>query len=452
VGLPYFFDVRSEWTGDRAIAGLRRYVFLLLCVLFALVGTTASFAGSDAKSDDLPPPPGALERELELGPSPAEAGSPGAHLEPIEIPFIFEGGHIIVDASIAGGMPKPFVFDTGARHMISSDVAASLKSAVLGTTQVGGIGPNVSQMQMLNVDRITIGAATLEHQKVGVADIPNTPVDRGSRPRLAGLIGAELLSYYAVTIDYSRRTLTLHPRGFRPSSAKFSLPLTLAVSTDGLSHPSISAQVDGVAGNFIVDTGAGGQILVSERFQQEHQPFVGIGKVLHFLTAGGIGGPARISMGFGKELGIGSFVTRQPIVQGIDAGNFSHGRTGLPNFDGVIGNAFLSNFVVTLDLASMRAYFEPAPDRKHATTIYGTGLSLYKPTHDAFEVLDVLKGTAAERAGIRDGDRIIQIAGQSARDLAPSDTHVFAPASRSALTVVTGDHRRVDLTYSRLLP
>jgi hypothetical protein len=155
-------------------------------------------------------------------------------------------------------------------------------------------------METINVDRISIGCATLDHQKVGVTEMQNTLVDRGSRPRLAGLIGSELLSYYAVTIDYTRRTLTLRPRGYRPSSAKFSLPLTLAVLTDGLSHPSISAQPDGVAGNFSVDTGSGGQILVSEKFQQGHQPFARIGTVLHFMTAGGIGGATEIGMGFGK--------------------------------------------------------------------------------------------------------------------------------------------------------
>jgi Aspartyl protease len=424
-----------------------------LCVAsFTLIGTRASFAGAETKPEDLPPPPGALESELGLESSPAESRSAGTHFEPIEIPFIFEGGHIIIEVSIDGGTPKPFLFDTGARHLITSDVAATLKLPVLSTTQVGGIGPKVSQMQMINVDRITIGGATLEHQKVGVTDMPNTLVDRGSRPRLAGLIGSELLSSYAVTIDYTQRTMTLHPRGFRPSSAKFSLPLTLAVSTDGLSHPSISANLDGVTGNFIVDTGSGGQILVSERFQQEHQPFASIGTVLDFLTAGGIGGPTRISMAFGKELGIGSFVVSPPLVEGIDAGSSPRGHFRTPDFNGVIGNGFLSNFIVTLDLAAMRAYFEPVPNRKHATTIYGIGISLYKPTHDAFEVLDVLKNTSAERAGIRAGDHIIQIAGQPARDLAPSDTHVFAPESLPALTVVTSDHRKLDLTYSRLLP
>jgi PDZ domain len=152
-------------------------------------------------------------------------------------------------------------------------------------------------------------------------------------------------------------------------------------------------------------------------------------------------------------LAVGPFVLSPPIVQGIDAGGLA-ARSFLDgvSYDGVIGNGLLSNFVLTLDLAAMRACFEPVPGRKHATTIYGTGLSLYKPTHDTFEVLDVLKGTAAERDGIHAGDHIIEIGGQQACDLAPSDARVFAAESRPALTVVTADHRQLNLTYSRLLP
>src|ERR1700744_256233 len=211
----YLHDAGSERIGGCATA--RGLAFSLLLALLALSGATASFAGSDIKPDDLPPPPGELERQLGFDTSSAESGSPGTRPEPIEIPFIYEGGHIIVEASFDGGTPQPFMFDTGARHVITLEAAASLKAQVLSTAQVGGIGPKVSQMQMINVDRITLGAATLYHQKVGVTDMPNTLVDRGSRPRLAGLIGSELLSYYAITIDYSRRTLTLRPRGFRPS-------------------------------------------------------------------------------------------------------------------------------------------------------------------------------------------------------------------------------------------
>jgi hypothetical protein len=274
-------------------------------------------------------------------------------------------------------------------------------------------------------------------------------LDRGSRPRLGGLIGSELLSRYTLTIDYERRTLTLNSPGFKPSSAKFSLPLGLAMSPDGLSHPSISAEIDGVTGEFMIDTGAGGQIVISEKFQQEHSTFGPNGTVLRFVSPGGIGGPASIHMGFGKQLRIGSFVLSQPMISGIDRGNSSMGRTSYVS--GLIGNGILSNFIVTIDVAGTRAYFEPV-DRPHATTLFGTGMILNKPSHDSFEVLDVLKDTAAERAGLHRGDRISDVEGHPARDLALSDVHSMSATTRAALTVLPADHRKLDLTFSRLLP
>jgi C-terminal processing protease CtpA/Prc len=52
----------------------------------------------------------------------------------------------------------------------------------------------------------------------------------------------------------------------------------------------------------------------------------------------------------------------------------------------------------------------------------GSGVILDKPDHEAFEVLDVLKGSAAERAGLRRDDRIIEIAGHPARELGYAGT------------------------------
>src|SRR5262249_22180545 len=156
---------------------------------------------------------------------------------------------------------------------------------------------------------------------------------------------SELLSHYAVTIDYTRRALTLNSPGFKPKSAKFSLPLGLSISPDGLGHPSITAEIDGVAGEFVIDTGSGGQVLLSERFQEEHQPFANRGAILHFLSAGGIGGTASIRMGFGREAHIGSSAISSPIVSGIDTGNSAmrHQAVGRA---GVIGNGTLANFIV----------------------------------------------------------------------------------------------------------
>jgi hypothetical protein len=200
----------------------------------ALVMLTVLGAGSAAaqtRPEDLPPPLAALGRSLETtsGRYPGAASDADASLsKPIEIPFTIEGGHIVIQASIDGGSPKPFMFDTGARITIMPDVARPMNAAVERTGRAAGIGSKISHIDIIKVGRIAIGAATLEQPTVGVLDMPNIIVDRGSRPRLAGLIGSELLARYAVTIDYSRRLLTLNTPGFRPQSAAFPLPLAIS--------------------------------------------------------------------------------------------------------------------------------------------------------------------------------------------------------------------------------
>lgn len=421
--------------------------------LFLLLVGMHPRAMADTRPEDLPPPPGALEHELGLAPAdraPAVAPDKINGLgSPIEIPFLLEGGHIIIDASIDGLPPKPFMFDTGARHMITPDTARLLtRTTAVRTARAAGIGPKISQIEMIKVGRIAIGSATLDEPTVGVLDIPNIIVDRGARPRLAGLIGSELLSRYVVTIDYGRHLLIFNSPGFRPSSVTFSLPLGLAMSPDGLSHPSIAAELGGVAGNFSIDTGSGGQLFLSDRFEQANKPFMESGTTLHFLSPGGIGGRLNVRMGFGKRLRIGPFELASPVMMGPDDGG-----AALTGIAGIIGNAVLSNFIVTIDVPAGRVHFQAVAARPLVKSIQGVGLILDKPDHEAFEVLDVLKGTAAERAGLRRGDRIVEIGGRPARDLGYRDIHMldFAPV-RSSITVRTSDQRRLDLTYSRLLP
>jgi hypothetical protein len=422
-----------------------------------LLAATAVPAGAQTRSEDLPPPPGALEQSLGLPHAQTRAAVPdgGAVLsKPIEIPFVLEGGHIIIEASIDDGPTKPFMFDTGARNTITPDMAGPLNAGVVKTGRIGGIGPKISHVDIIKVDRIRIGAATLEQQSVSVLEMPNIIVDRGSRPRLAGLIGSELLARYAVTIDYGRRLLILNAPGFRPASAAFALPLGLAMLPDGLSHPSIAAELDGVAGDFILDTGASGQILLSEKFQQEHQPFAAINPTLRFLSPGGVGGPVNVQMGFGKQLRLGPSALSPPVVSGVaEVRGSSLGRGAASHISGVIGTGILAQFILTIDTQAVRAYFEPVAGRTLATALHGTGLILDKPDHETFEVLDILKGTAAERAGLHRGDRIVEVAGHPARDLGAADVQVLSAApAHTSLSLRTSDQRRLDLAIGRTLP
>lgn len=423
----------------------------LVLVGLAALATIGPAAGQ-IKPDDLPPAPGALERELGMPASERVAtAAPGSGHDltaTIEIPFLLEGGHIIIEAAIDGGQPRPFMFDTGARNLINRDAAKGLNASVVSTARVAGIGPKVSHADIVTIGRIAIGAAVLEQQTAIITELPNVIADRGSRPRLAGLIGSELLARYAVTIDFARRVLVLNGLGFKPPAAAFALPLGYAISQDGLSHPSVAVELDGVPGQFVIDTGSSGQLFASERFDRANQPFAASGKTLRYLSPGGIGGRTNLRMGFGKRLRLGPVTLSPPVITAsTDAGG-----ARLSSSDGILGNVILSQFLVTIDYQSRRAYFAPVAGRTLPSALRGTGLILDKPDHEAFEVLDALTGSAAERAGLRRGDRIVEIGGRTARDMGIADFQALGSASHTSISIRTSDQRRINLPIGQLLP
>jgi predicted aspartyl protease len=399
--------------------------------------------------EDLPPPPGALEHELSLPrvSKAAPTDTPTVLSHPIEIPFTLEGGHILIEASIDGGEPKPFIFDTGAINIITPETARAINAPFVRNARMGGIGPQVSQGKIVKVDRITIGAAKLEQPLVAITELRNIIVDRGSRPRLAGLIGANLLSRYAVTIDYQHRTLTLNSPGFRPQ-AGFALPLGYAISPDGLTHPSIKAELDGVTAEFVLDTGSGGQVFLSDAFAHAHPSFALSGKVFSFLGAGGLGGPLNEQLALGKHLQLGAATLAPPAINRPGSG----ASFGL-HADGLLGAVVLSQFIVTIDYGSGHAYLEPVAGRTLPPILRATGMIFDKPDHEAFEVLDVLLGSGAQRAGLRRGERVIEVAGKAARDLSAADVASLSSfPAHTSLSVRTSDQRRLDLAIGQILP
>jgi predicted metalloprotease with PDZ domain len=168
---------------------------------------------------------------------------------------------------------------------------------------------------------------------------------------------------------------------------------------------------------------------------------------LSFLSPGGIGGHVSVQLGFGKLLHVGSASLSPPLfVRPNDA------KAAALHAAGLLGVGILSQFIVTIDTQSMRAYFEPVAGRTLPTVLHGTGIIFDKPDHEAFEVVDTLKGSAAERAGVHPGDRILEIDGRAARDLSLSDAQSLnSSTAHTSVTVRTSD-RRVDLAIGQILP
>lgn len=107
-----------------------------------------------------------------------------------------------------------------------------------------------------------------------------------------------------------------------------------------------------------------------------------------------------------QDLVLGPVVMRTPVV--VDAATSRS----------LLGQAFLRDYVVTLDRSRGLAQFRrpdgspraPVPDTVAVPPLRGSGMVLV-PRADHYEVVDVVEGSAAERAGVQPGDLVRAVDG-----------------------------------------
>ena len=128
------------------------------------------------------------------------------------------------------------------------------------------------------------------------------------------------------------------------------------------------------------------------------------------MSPGGIGGNLRVRMGLGEAFTLGTVAFSVPFVATpADARVPPHvWQRGIPGA-GLLGNGVLSHFIVTLDYRAYRIYLEVPAGMRLTTALFGTGMFVDKPEHEAFKIIDVLPQGAPEHAGLRRGDRIVVI-------------------------------------------
>ena len=127
------------------------------------------------------------------------------------------------------GQKSKLVIDTGASGLyINSALAKRAGLKPLTRTQVGGIGDNGPQGGYVTVaDSITIGGLEFKNCLVQVSDRRNVVGDDG-------LIGMDVFSQFAVTLDFPWRKLTLGPLPPYPGTAA----APVGLSTEGQGQQS----------------------------------------------------------------------------------------------------------------------------------------------------------------------------------------------------------------------
>jgi hypothetical protein len=215
-----------------------------------------------------------------------------------KLPFDYRARHVWLKASVNGGPPEDFLFDTGASVTVLDSAWAAEKGLVTeGRMQAAGAGAaggaSFATLGSLRIASASGDGVEIEGVKVAVLD-----VNPGFAPlfwrRMAGVIGYDVISRFVVTLDFDDSLLVLQdPATFRYEGREKPLPMVMNGTV-----PALTARLDGQdEGLFRLDVGSSSTVDL-------HSPFAKARGVLprmgHTQLVDGVGFGGSFSSEIGR--------------------------------------------------------------------------------------------------------------------------------------------------------
>jgi hypothetical protein len=324
--------------------------------------------------------------------------------------FDYSTRHLWLKASVNGGPPVDFLYDTGASiTVIDSAFAAKVGLKTEGALQGQGAGStgmaSFSRLETLRVAGADGDGIEVRDQKVAVLSI-NSHLAPFFWRDCAGVIGYDFISRFVSEIDYDAETLTLHdPKTWKYAGSGAALPFTLAGTV-----PVVKMKLDGAyEGDFRIDVGSSSTVDLHGPFVKQHELDKKIeGGVL--VTGGGFGGTFSNRLVRMKTIELGPYSWKDPLVSlsAAESGAFAS-----EDYAGNIGNRILERFRLTIDYERRLVHLEPGPRFKDPDRFSRSGVQLAR-FGDEVQAMQVLPKSPAAQAGLVSGDRVVAINGKPA--------------------------------------
>jgi predicted aspartyl protease len=315
----------------------------------------------------------------------------------VTVPFDFIGNEIIVQAKVNNKMSYPFIIDTGATQSILDETTARAFGSVGESNYSATTGSGSVKLDYVNLSQLQLGDMTLESLPFGVTDLsPLAQMIPGTNP--AGLLGANILRRFAITIDYKKRLLTFS------DPAKFVVPANAIVIKTKPSLGFFGIAVNGLLDDklkttFVIDTGAAFNNIA----EKIAKPLLNE-DVLPVSTVVGLDGK-KISVGAAKfnSIKLGNFVSANPIFSIAPENAATPVGLATSGSFALLGNPFLSQFKVTIDYLNQHLILEQTPQEIETRSIEQKLAGIhcrYSPSSDKQSVLkkiDELYDTASKQ-------------------------------------------------------
>lgn len=363
-----------------------------------------------------------------------------------DVPFRLLENHIFLEASLNGHGPLLLLFDSGGANVVTPETAARMGLPSQGSLQGIGAGEGTVEVGLTRVQELRMGDVVLRGQVFYV--IPLGDAATGEEVDIPALIGYEVFKRFAVRIDYERQILTFTlPEAFQEPAGATEVPFVFHGR-----FAQVAGEVDGILGQFVLDTGSRGSLTIHTPFAEEHDLAGRYAPRFETLIGKGLGGGVRGAVTRAGLLKMGNVEVPAPVTF---LARQQKGAFADRSIAGNVGGGILRRFTVTFDYPRQRVFFEPNGSFGREDAYDRSGLRLRR-MEDGFEIEEVIPASPAGEAGLQAGDRIVEIDGRAASEVSLSDLRAYLRESPTGTEVrfvlrSGGEAREVRLTLRDLL-
>jgi len=328
------------------------------------------------------------------------------------IPFTVLNGGIVLGRVRLDSFPDSlnFIFDTGCGGVSLDSTTAAYYHLKPRTSPlfVRGIAGEIPQ-RLLEGRSLAIGGITLDSLTLQVSDYDLLSSVYGIK--IDGILGYSFYSRYVVRVDYDSSKMYVYTKGpvrypkggYLLHPRLYGLPMLEGRLADARD----------ISDRFYFDTGAGLCLLFSSDFASDSAVFGPKRKKPLPTQGAGLGGKADMQLTTLRTFALGPFHFRKVPTYIF---NDSYGVTSYPQLGGLIGNDLLRRFNLIVNYEHEEIYILPNSAYHQPFDYSYTGLSIGLIGGKVM-VTDVMAGSPAEKAGLKEGDIILMINGDAKQDV-----------------------------------
>jgi hypothetical protein len=345
----------------------------------------------------------------------------------VDIPIEIHNNLVVVPLVLNHTLPLKFILDTGVRTAILTQKSFSDVLNLAYTRKYTITGPGGEKMVdafVTNNVSLNLPGVQGKGHALLVLDKDYLELRNYLGTEVHGILGYELFSRFIVKVDYEKKLLTLYlPEAFRKKTRRFDVvPIKIEDTKPYVVVPI--ELIDGtiVEAKLLVDSGASHPLLLDPKSDER------IAVPIHVVSSTigrGLGGEIMGKTGRIKSIKFGAHKLNNVFVNFPDPNSYSDTTTLKIFRNGTIGGGILSRFTVIYDFPEEKIYLKrnsqfkmPFHYNVSGLTIKSTGSGLKL---DEFEIIEVREGSAADKAGLMEGDRITSVNGMSCQSMKLSE-------------------------------